>query len=214
MDAPQIEFRRRLAEQLIPRLEKRRFEASFAETAAQAKKEVLAMIPQGSMVYRCGSMTLSQTGFWEEVAALPGVDLIDPYLPGMALEESLELRRTGLTADIMVASSNAITLDGRLVNLDGTGNRVAAMCFGPRKVILVVGMNKVAADLESAKQRVKHWAAPINAMRLNLKTPCTATGLCADCNSPQRICYMWTVHEGHMIRNRIHVKLVGEDLGY
>jgi hypothetical protein len=81
-------------------------------------------------------------------------------------------------------------------------------------VILVVGMNKVAADLESAKQRVKHWAAPMNTIRLNMETPCVKTGLCSDCNSPKRICNMWTIHERHMIEGRIHVKLVGEDLGY
>lgn len=214
MDQSQIDFRRKLAAQLLPRLEKRKFEASFAETADQAREEVLAMIPEGASVFRCGTMTLGEMGFWEEVVKLPGVELIDPYIPGISPQESLEIRRRGMSADIMIASSNAITLDGRLVNLDATGNRVAAMCFGPKKVILVVGMNKVAADLESAKQRVKHWAAPMNAIRLNLETPCTKTGLCADCNSPKRICNMWTVHEGHMIKDRIHVKLVGQDLGY
>ena len=214
MDAPQLKYREKVAEHLIARLEKRRFEASYAETALQAKKEVLSMIPEKAKVFRCGSTTMTQIGFWDEVAELPGIELIDPYLPGMTREESIEMRRSGMTADIMIASSNAVTLDGRLVNLDAVGNRVAAMCFGPAKVILVVGLNKVVADLDSAKQRVKHWAAPINAMRLNLDTPCAKTGLCADCNSPQRICNMWTVFEGHMIQGRIHVKLVGEDLGY
>ena len=129
-------------------------------------------------------------------------------------EEGLELRRQGLTADVMVASTNAITLDGRLVNLDGMGNRVAAMAFGPKKVILVVGMNKVAPDLESAVARVKNYAAPINNIRYGLKNPCVETGLCSDCRSPQRICNMWSTIEGHMIEGRIHVKLVGESLGY
>ena len=114
----------------------------------------------------------------------------------------------------MIASSNAITLDGRLVNLDGMGNRVASMVFGPRKVVLVIGMNKVAADLDSAMARVKHYAGPVNAIRLGLNTPCVATGLCSDCRSPQRICNMWSIIEGHMIKDRIHVKLVGENLGY
>jgi hypothetical protein len=114
----------------------------------------------------------------------------------------------------MVASSNAITLDGKLVNLDGMGNRVAAMAFGPKKVILLVGMNKVAPDLESAMARVKHRAAPINNIRYGLKNPCVETGLCSDCKTPQRICNMWSIIEGHMIQNRIHVKLIGENLGY
>ena len=114
----------------------------------------------------------------------------------------------------MITSSNALTMDGKLVNLDGLGNRVAAMCYGPKKVILVVGLNKVAPDLESAMARVKHHAAPINAIRLGRATPCVETGLCSDCKSPERICYMWSIIEGHMLANRIHVKLVGEDLGY
>ena len=129
-------------------------------------------------------------------------------------EEGLELRRQGLAADVMIASSNAITLDGRLVNLDGMGNRVASMAFGPKKVILLVGMNKVAPDLESAMARVKHRAAPINNIRYGLKNPCVETGLCSDCKTPQRICNMWSIIEGHMIQNRIHVKLIGENLGY
>ena len=94
------------------------------------------------------------------------------------------------------------------------GNRVAAMCFGPKKVILVVGLNKVAPDLDTAMARVKHLAAPINAIRLNRATPCVETGLCSDCRSPERICNMWSIIEGHLVANRIHVKLVGEDLGY
>jgi hypothetical protein len=114
----------------------------------------------------------------------------------------------------MIASANALTMDGRLVNLDATGNRVAAMCFGPGKVILVVGLNKVVYDLEGAMARVKHHAAPINAIRVNRDTPCRETGLCHDCHSPARICNMWLIIEGQLQEQRIHVKLVGEDLGY
>jgi len=172
------------------------------------------MIPPGATVFRCGSMTAVGMGLWEAIADLPEVNLIDPYRPELSPAEGLELRRQGLTADVMIASTNAITLDGKLVNLDGMGNRVAAMAFGPKKVILVVGMNKVAPDLESAVARVKNYAAPVNAIRLGIKTPCVETGLCADCKTPQRICNMWSTIEGHMIKDRIHVKLVGEDLGY
>jgi hypothetical protein len=88
------------------------------------------------------------------------------------------------------------------------------MIFGPKKVILVVGMNKVSPDLESAMARVKHYAGPVNAIRLGVNTPCVTTGLCSDCKSPQRICNMWSIIEGHMIKGRIHVKLVGKSLGY
>ena len=214
MDTHQMKWNRKVAEGIIINLKKRRMEGSYAHSARQAGEEVLKMIPEGSRVFRCGSMTATGMGLWEEIEKLPGVELIDPYRSGLSPKEDLDLRRKGLTADIMIAGCNAVTLDGRLVNLDGMGNRVAAMAFGPEKVILIVGMNKVAPDLDSAIARVKHYAAPANAVRLGLPTPCVETGLCTDCRSPRRICNMWSIIEGHMIGNRVHVKLVGENLGY
>lgn len=214
MDSHQRAWNQKVAEKVIKALDKRRMEGSFAETAEQAKTEILEMIQEGSTVFRNGTMTGVGMGLWDAVAALPGVKLIDPYAQGLTPEQGLELRRKGLTADVMIAGSNAITMDGKLVNLDGMGNRVAAMTFGPRKVILVVGMNKVVPDLETAMARVKHYAAPVNAIRLGLKNPCVEDGLCHDCRSEQRICNMWSIIEGHMIKGRIHVKLIGEPLGY
>jgi hypothetical protein len=214
MDAHQTVWNEKVAKDIIGHLEKRRMGGSYAATADQARAEILSMIPKGAVVFRCGSMTAGGMGLWEAIAKLPEVKLIDPYQAGLSREEGFERRRQGMTADVMVASVNAITLDGKLVNLDGMGNRVAAMAFGPGKVILVVGMNKVAADLDSAMARVKHYAAPVNSIRLGIPTPCVETGLCADCRSPQRICNIWTIIEGHMVKDRIHVKLVGENLGY
>jgi hypothetical protein len=214
MDEHQVVWNEKAADKVIKNLEKRRMAASYAATSAQAKDEVLEMIPQGASVFRCGSMTAGNMGLWEAIAELPGVNLIDPYRPELSREEGLELRRQGMIADVMVAGTNAITLDGRLVNLDGMGNRVAAMAFGPKKVILVVGMNKVAPDLDTAIARVKHYAAPVNNIRYSLKNPCVETGLCSDCRTPQRICNIWSTIEGQMIEGRIHVKLVGEYLGY
>ena len=214
MDGHQIVWNEKVAKNIIKHLEKRRMEGSYSSNASQAKDEIVAMIPKGATVYRGGSMTTVGIGLWEEIDNMSGADVINPYQPGLSSEESLELRCKGMMADVMIASSNAVTLDGRLVNLDGFGNRVAAMMFGPKKVILVVGMNKVAADLESAMARVKHYAGPVNAIRLGVNTPCVTTGVCSDCKSPQRICNMWSIIEGHMIKDRIHVKLVGESLGY
>lgn len=214
MDVPQIKYREKLAEHLIKNLTKRRMAASYAPTAAQAREEIIAMIPAGATVSRCGSMSLVEMGLWEELAKKPGVKVIDPFAPGLTPEDSYARLRLGLLADYLVTSSNALTMDGRLVNLDATGNRVAAMCFGPDKVILAVGLNKVTPDLESAMARIKQLAAPINAIRLNRETPCAETGRCADCHSPARLCNMWSIIEGHRFENRIHVKLVGEDLGY
>ena len=214
MDQHQTEWNEKVAQKIIKNLEKRRMAGSYTANADQAKGEILEMIPPGATVFRCGSMSAVGMGLWDSIAALPEVNLIDPYRPELSPEEAMEFRRRGLTADVMIASTNAITLDGRLVNLDGMGNRVAAMAFGPKKVILVVGMNKVAPDLESAVARVKHYAAPVNNIRYGLKNPCVETGLCSDCKTPQRICNMWSIIEGHMIKDRIHVKLVGENLGY
>ncbi len=214
MDEPQIKYREKLAAHLIKQLTRRRMAASFAPTAAQAREEIVAMIPAGATVSRAGSMSLVEMGLWEALRAKAGVEILDPFAPGLSPEEAYALMRRGFLADFMIASSNALTMDGRLVNLDATGNRVAAMCFGPDKVILVVGLNKVAPDLEAALARVKHHAAPINAIRLGRETPCAATGQCADCRSPARLCNLWSIIEGHRFENRIHVKLVGEDLGY
>ncbi len=214
MDKNQVSWNEKTAQQIIQNLEKRRMEGSYAATAARAVEEVLAMIPHGATVYRCGSITTTSMGLWKRIADLPEVKIIDPYQPGLTPQGAWAVRQEGFSADVMIASSNAITLDGRLVNLDGMGNRVAAMMFGPEKVILVVGMNKVASDLESAIARVKHYAAPVNAIRIGIEAPCTANGLCADCRSAERICNMWSIIEGHRRKGRIHVKLVGEELGY
>jgi hypothetical protein len=200
VDTHQDAWGRAVAGSIIEQLAKRRIEGSYAPTAEQARREILAMIPQGATVYRGGSMSTPGMGLWAEVARLPGVKLIDPYEAGLAKEQAYERRRQGLLADILIASTNAITLDGRL--------------FGPAKVILAVGLNKVVTDLEAARERIKRYVAPVNARRVGAKTPCAATGICTDCDSPQRICNAWSIIEGQSIPGRIHVKLIGEELGY
>jgi hypothetical protein len=216
VDKTQIAWNEKIAKSIIGHLVKRRMEGSYAATAEQARDEVLAMIPPGAVVTRGGSMSTAAIGLWEKVAELPGVKIWNHSQPGLSPAEVAEARRQGLLADILIASSNAITLDGRLVNLDGSGNRVAGMISGPKKVILVVGMNKVKPTLEAAMAHVKHYSAPLNAQRIGVKTPCRETGVCSDCNSPQRLCNTWSIIEGQMAVNegRIHVKLVGADLGY
>ncbi len=128
--------------------------------------------------------------------------------------EAKELRRAQLTADVFLASSNAVTEDGRLVNIDGTGNRVAAMVYGPHKVILVCGRNKVVPDLEAALDRIHNVAAPPNARRLNTGTPCGLTGRCNDCDSPGRMCAVTVIIERCPRETDLKVVLVKEDLGY
>ena len=216
MDKHQTAWNEKVAKSIIEHMARRRIEGSYAATAAQARDEILAMIPQEAVVSKVGSMSVVGIGLWEKLTERPGVKIIDHGRPGLAREESVALRHQGLQADVMLASVNAITLDGRLVDLDGFGNRVAGTIFGPKKVILVVGMNKVAANLDAAMARVKHYAAPVNARRLNYKVPCAETGLCSDCNSPERLCNVWVVIDGQLAaqKGRLHVKLVGEDLGY
>jgi hypothetical protein len=214
MDTHQSAWGQAVAQSIIEQLGRRRMEGSYAASAEQARREILGMIPAGASVYRGGSTTTVSLGLWEEVAHLPGVRLIDPYEAGLSKEQAYERRRQGLLADILITSTNAITLDGLLVNLDGTGNRVAGMIFGPARVILAVGMNKVVTDLQPARERIKRYAAPVNARRVGVKTPCAQTGVCAECSSPQRICNAWSIIEGQGLPGRIHVKLIGESLGY
>lgn len=217
MEAPILVQREKLSAHLIKQLGLRRMAASYCATAQEAKEELLKLIPSPASVIRCGSESAARVGLWDAIRALPGVTLMGPYAPGLTPAESLELRRQGLLADVMVASANALTLDGRLVNLDGTSNRVAGMLFGPRKVLLLVGMNKVVADLEAAYARIRSIAAPANNIRLaglGLKNPCIEDGRCHNCRSETRICNSWVVMEGSSVKDRIHVVLVGEDLGY
>lgn len=216
MDKNQIRWNEILGERVVAALTRRHFEASYTASAAQAAEEVLAMIPAGATVARCGSTSTAEIGLWEKMALLPAISVIDHNEPGISKEEVQRRRRLALMADVMIASANALTHDGRIVNLDGVGNRVAALSFGPTKVILVVGINKLAPDLDTAMARVKHYAAPLNVQRTGVKTPCAETGVCSDCASPQRICNIWSVIEGQSPVNagRIHVKIVGESLGY
>lgn len=212
MDAPTRKFRQMNAERLIKQLNKRRMHGSYAETVEEARSQVLDLIQGPCSVIRCGSESVGSLGLWKDIAALPGVELIDPYVPGLTPAEGDERRRRGLTADVMVTSCNAVTLDG-------TGNRVSGMIFGPKKVILLVGMNKVVSDLESAMDRIRDFAAPMNNLRLNAlnpahEPPCTQDGRCHRCSSPQKICNAWTIIEGQRDEGRIHVVLVGESLGY
>jgi hypothetical protein len=214
MDSHQMKWSEQVAQKIIEKLEKRGMEGSYAASSAQARDEVMAMIATGSTVYRCGSMTAVSLDLWTRIAEIPGVSVIDPFQPGLSFEDSLEPRRKGLLADVMITSTNAITLDGKLVNLDGLGNRVAAMIFGPKKVILIAGMNKVVPDVETAMARIKHYSSPVNAMRMNIQTPCAKNGICVDCTTPARFCNIWSIIEYQRIKGRIHVKLVGENLGY
>jgi hypothetical protein len=158
-------------------------------------------------------MTLMQSGLPEALKNDGRFQVLDTHDKSLPPEDMLELRRRSLLADLFIAGTNAITEYGQLVNLDMLGNRVGAITFGPKHVILLAGRNKIVADLEDAMVRVKNYAAPVNSMRLDKKTPCVKTGSCEDCKSPERICNHWTITEKSFPKGRIKIVLINADLG-
>jgi len=201
-----------LAAQVIRHLEKRNFEAWYVPTAAQAVDKVKELIPRGAEVAWGGSMSLNETGILDY---LKGGDftLIDRE----GASDAAEARKAALRAfscDWYLTSVNAISQNGILYNIDGTGNRVAALIFGPENVLVVAGLNKIAPSEEAALNRVKNLAAPLNALRLNKKTPCVKTGVCADCLVDDCICSHTLLTRRSRPKGRIRILLVGESLGY
>lgn len=201
-----------LAQKMIKNLKRRNFEALYCPTAAEAVEKVSSLIPDGSSVTWGGSMTIRDMGL---TAALHkrDLDILDRDLAADR-DEAQRIYRKAFSADYYLSSVNAISEDGVIVNIDGNGNRVAAITFGPKKVILVVGLNKVTQDVESALARARSTASPINAARFDIKTPCRADGTCHNCNSTESICnYIHFMRNSHPA-GRHTVVLVGEDLGY
>jgi hypothetical protein len=194
-------------------LRKNNFDVRIVPGRVAALREIFDMIPENATVGVGGSMTLTDIGFFEEAEKRP-FTLLNPSLRTLSPEEFMEARRHILLADVFLSSSNAVTEDGLLYNVDATGNRTGAMTFGPKKVILVCGFNKIVKDLDAAQKRVKDRVAPMNAKRLGMKTPCAETGVCADCASPQRICNIYSVLAKKPIRTDLTVLLVGEQLGF
>ena len=192
-------------------LHKRNMEGYYCSTADEAVEKVLELIPAGDVVSWGGVATVDELGIRERLRhrGQPVIDRDTARTP----EERMAMLHQALTCDTFLMSSNAISEDGQLVNIDGMGNRVAALCFGPKQVIVVAGMNKVAADLDGAIARARPLAAPANAQRFNGKTPCSANGQCADCTSPDCICAQMVVTRFCKVPGRIKVVLVGEELG-
>jgi hypothetical protein len=199
------------------RLVANNFAAVVVDTAAAAARAVCDdLLPSSGarVVSYGGSMTLKATGLHDFLnRADCGYEVIRPDAPGIAAGEKLERRRRALLADVYCSGVNAVTEAGHVVNLDMIGNRAAAITFGPKDVILLAGRNKIVPDLEAAMLRIKNYAAPANAMRLDCKTPCVQTARCADCRSPGRICNSWTITEKSYPKGRITVVLINADLG-
>jgi len=205
-------FQEKQVERTINALKKNNFEALFVPDSKAALEEVMKRIPDGITVGGGGSVTLNQIGLLDALKNRK-VQLIWPFIQAKTPGEIRELMQKSFSADIFVSSTNAVTEDGKLFNVDATGNRVGAMFIGPKKTIIVSGVNKIVKDVESAEKRVREWAAPQNAKRLNRKTPCVETGVCADCSSPDRICNIYVTLAKRPNRTEVVVILVGEKLG-
>ena len=193
-------------------LNKRHFEAYYCPDCAEALEKILELIPQDHVVSWGGTATVAELGV-KEALRQRGQAVIDRDTAKDA-QERQQMLKQALTCDTFLMGSNAISADGQLVNIDGTGNRVAALCFGPTQVVVVAGMNKVAGDLDGAMRRAREVAAPMNAQRFPLKTPCVANGLCGDCKGPDSICAQIVTTRLCKPAGRIKVVLVGEDLGF
>ena len=201
-----------LAAHIIRHLERRNMEAYYCPTAAEAAAKVSELIPDGASVTWGGSMTIRDMGIPAALKAREALDVMDRDMAA-SREEAQEIYLKAFRADYYLSSANAISEDGVIVNIDGTGNRVAAITFGPKHVIFVVGLNKVAQTTDAALARARSTASPINAARFDIQTPCHTDGVCHNCNSPECICnYI------HFLRNsprrRHTVILVGESGGY
>lgn len=208
---PKQESYKNTAKTVIKAMKKRDIEAFYCENCDEAVKKVLSMMEEGSTVASGGSVTLEESGI------LPAVKKGNyAYLDRSAAkteEEKREIYAKSVMADYYLMSSNAVTLDGQLVNIDGNGNRLACLITGPKQVIVVAGMNKLVSDVEEGIARTQNMAAPPNGVRLGLSTPCASTGKCGDCFSPECMCCQVVITR-KCKNNRIKVILVGEELGY
>jgi len=189
------------------------FEAIYVRTKEEAVRELWKRITPSQQIGVGGSVTIRGLGVLEKMEA-QGYTIYDHWKRGLSGENVLEIRKKQMTSDLFLTSANAVTLNGELVNIDGIGNRVNSINFGPGKVILVVGYNKIVENVQEGIERIKNVAAPLNARRLNIDVPCAKVGKCVDCNSPNRICRVLVIHERKPTSTDILIILVGEELGF
>jgi len=198
---------------VVEALKKNGFEAEYCATGGDAAQRLLELIPEAASVGFGGSWTLKALGISEKLAAR-GNTILDHGAPGLTNEEKADIRRKQQICDVFLSGTNALTMDGKLVNMDGSGNRVAAMIFGPGKVIVVAGTNKIVKDTAAAEERIRMKAAPINNKRLGTPNPCSRTGVCMDCQGPTRICNVLTIIGKRPLGTNFHVLIIGEELGF
>ena len=202
-----------LGQRMIKNLNRRHIEAYYCPTAAEAVKKVSELIPDGSSVTWGGSMTIRDIGIPQLLCNRGTLEVLDRD-KAETPEEVQEIYLRAFTSDVYLSSANAISEDGVIVNIDGNGNRVAAITWGPKKVIFVIGINKVAQTVEAALARARSTASPINAQRFDINTPCKTDGVCHNCNSTDCVCSYVHFLRNSRNKGRHVVVLVGEDLGY
>jgi hypothetical protein len=206
------EYNKTVAATVIKNLAKRNMEGYYAETREDAVKIALSLMPEGASIGWGGSVTLSECGLMDAIKN-GKYELINRDT-AKTPEESKAVHTRIFTSDFFLMSTNALTLDGELINVDGRSNRVCYLCYGPENVIIVAGINKLVVDVDAGIKRARNIAAPKNTQRLAKKTPCAATGRCADCLSPDCICMNTVITRASRVEGRIKVILVGEELGY
>ena len=198
---------------LVENLTKKRFTAVYCATAQEASDYILKQAETAKNVGFGGSLSVADLKL-TTLLADQGKEILNHGFPDLTPEQKQTVMKRQQTCDLFLSGTNAATLDGCLVNIDGNGNRVAAMIYGPSKVIVVVGRNKIVeGDVADAIKRIKDKSAPPNAMRLNKQTPCATTGFCCDCDSPQRICHITTIIDSKPTLTDFHVLVVNEDMG-
>jgi hypothetical protein len=198
----------------VASLEKNGFTARYCATPEDAGEYIISEAADAVTIGFGGSMSVVSLGVEHQLRG-QGKEVLNHSAPGLSRDERLAIMRRQLTCDLFLSGCNALTLNGELVNIDATGNRVAAMFFGPRKVIVVAGRNKlVDGTPHDAIERVKTWATPPNAKRLDFKTPCAVSGLCSDCNAPDRLCRVTTIIDRKPRFTDLHVLVVNADMGF
>jgi hypothetical protein len=201
------------AQTCIQNLKKHGFDAVFFQDLDAARSAILKKTASYDSFGFGGSDTTRQLNIID-ILKQKNKTIYDHWESGVSGEESLEIRRNQLQCDCFFCSANAISMTGEIVNVDGVGNRTSAMSFGPRKVMIVAGVNKLTPNLDAAINRVREIAGPMRAKSLNMKTPCAETGICNDCNVPQRICRVTTILHRKPVLTEVSVIIVNENLGY
>ena len=197
----------------VEKLKAHQFEALSVKTKEGAAQEIWKYIHPKQRIGVGGSLTIRELGILDQLEA-KGHTLYDHWKQGLSREKVLEIRKSQMTSDLFLSGVNAVTLNGELINIDFAGNRTNASTYGPGKVILVAGYNKIVEDVQEGIKRIKNIAAPINAKRLNIDVPCAKVGKCVDCNSPNRMCRVVVIHERKPALTDMLAILVGEELGF